>query len=170
MIYEVQAGWRPAIAQHRGSQAPMVEPLVVLEKFVKQIQPFDFRWFTFNAAEDRFPQESIVSSESSSGSSSDSSSEEEVSEPHPKTTKVVLGQPEVDEILVGKYRSVTHALVKADDAEDWRPQWQGHSLKPACGRQMRGVEAEILDRLDTSMPFCQHAACRKVWRACQLLQ
>ena len=170
MIHEVQAGWRPAIAQHRGSQAPMVEPLVVLEKFVKQVQPFDFRWFTFNAAEDRFPQESIVSSESSSDSSSDSSSEEEVSEPQPKTTKVVLGQPEVDEILVGKYRSVIHALVKADDAEDWRPQWQGHSLKPACGRQMRGVEAEILDRLDTSMPFCQHAACRKVWRACQLLQ
>ena len=35
MIQEVQGGWRPAIAQHRGSQAPMVEPIVVLEKFVK---------------------------------------------------------------------------------------------------------------------------------------
>ena len=31
MIQEVQGGWRPAIAQHRGSQAPMVEPMVVFE-------------------------------------------------------------------------------------------------------------------------------------------
>ena len=170
MIQEVQNGWRPAIAQHRGSQAPMVEPMVVLEKFVKQVQPFDFRWFKFNPLDEMVPPANMVSSDSSLDSSSDSSSDDEVVEPQPTTSKVDLGPMEVDEVLVGRYRSVVHALVKASDAEDWRPRWQGQPLKPACGRQMRGVEAEILDILDTSMPFCQHAACRKVWRACQLLQ
>ena len=81
MIHEVQTGWRPAIAQHRGSQAPMVEPMVVLEKFVKQVQPFDFRWFKFNTFEDMIPQAAMASSESSLDLSSDSSSDEEVSEP-----------------------------------------------------------------------------------------
>ena len=38
------------IAQHRGSQAPMVEPLVVLEKFMKQLQEFDFQRFNFSDA------------------------------------------------------------------------------------------------------------------------
>ena len=167
---EVQNGWRPAIAQHLGSQAPMVKPMVVLEKFVKPLQPLDFRWFKFNASEEMASPANVVSSDDSSDSSSDSSSEEEVVEPRPKTSKVDLGHMEMGEVLVGRYRSVVHALVKAGDDEDWRLCWQGQPLKPACGRQVRGVEAEILDRFDTSMPFCQHAACRKVWRACQLLQ
>jgi len=142
MIHEVQNGWRPAIAQHRGSQAPMVEPLVVLEKFVKPLQPFDFQWFNFNAAAETISPEKFESSDDSSDSSSDSSSEEEVVEPQPKTSKVDLGPMEMDEVLVGRYRSVVHALVKAGDDEDWRPRWQGQPLKPACGRQVRGVEAK----------------------------
>jgi len=48
LISQVQQGWRPSIAQHRGGQAPMVEPLVILEKFVKQSQAFDFQWFNFS--------------------------------------------------------------------------------------------------------------------------
>ena len=46
----VQAGWRPALAQHRGAQAPMVEPdeeklphLVPKQKFVKAPSPCNFR-------------------------------------------------------------------------------------------------------------------------------
>ena len=170
MIQEVQGGWRPAIAQHRGSQAPMVEPMVVLEKFVKDLPQFDFQWFKFNESSETAPPDCFESSTSSSESSSDSSADDEVLEPRPKTSKVDLGPSDVDEVLVGRYRAVVHALVRAGDDEDWRPRWQGQPLKPACGRQMRGVEAELLDRLDTTMPFCQHAACRKVWHTCQLLQ
>lgn len=44
------AGMEALIAQHRGSQAPMVEPLVVLEKFMKQLQEFDFQRFNFSDA------------------------------------------------------------------------------------------------------------------------
>ena len=170
MIQEVQGGWRPAIAQHRGSQAPMVEPKVVLEKFVKSLPQFDFQWFQFNESSETQPPDFLESSTSSSESSSDSSSDDEVMEPRPKTSKVDVVPLDVDEVLVGRYRAVVHALVRAGDDEDWRPRWQGQPLKPACGRQMRGVEAEILDRLDSTMPFCQHAACRKVWHNCQLLQ
>ena len=69
----------------------MVKPMVVLEKFVKPLQPLDFRWFKFNASEEMASPANVVSSDDSSDSSSDSSSEEEVVEPRPKTSKVDLG-------------------------------------------------------------------------------
>ena len=45
----VQAGWRPALAQHRGAQAPMIEPDVQLEKFRKDHEPLNWKRFRFNA-------------------------------------------------------------------------------------------------------------------------
>ena len=91
MIQEVQGGWRPAIAQHRGSQAPMVEPMVVLEKFVKDLPQFEFKWFRFSESLETAPPDCFESSTSSSESSSDSSADDEVLEPRPKTSKVDLG-------------------------------------------------------------------------------
>ena len=135
MIQEVQGGWRPAIAQHRGSQAPMVEPKVVLEKFVKSLPQFDFQWFQFNESSETQPPDFLESSTSSSESSSDSSSDDEVMEPRPKTSKVDVVPLDVDEVPGGTISAVVHALVRAGDDEDWRPRWQGQPLKPACGRQ-----------------------------------
>ncbi|CAL1172002.1 unnamed protein product, partial [Cladocopium goreaui] len=48
-----------------------------------------------------------------------------VMEPRPKTSKVDVVPLDVDEVLVGRYRAVVHALVRAGDDEDWRPRWQG---------------------------------------------
>jgi hypothetical protein len=76
---------------------------------------------------------------------------------------------DVDEVLIGRCRSVIHALVQAQDGASWRPQWQGVALKPACGRQMKDFEAELIDRLDSNMQLCQHAACRKIWHTCQFM-
>ncbi|CAL1128619.1 unnamed protein product [Cladocopium goreaui] len=50
---------------------------------------------------------------------------DEVMEPRPKTSKVDVVPLDVDEVLVGRYRAVVHALVRAGDDEDWRPRWQG---------------------------------------------
>ena len=43
----VQAGWRPALAQHRGAQAPMVEPDVLLDKLRKDHEPLTWKRFQF---------------------------------------------------------------------------------------------------------------------------
>ena len=78
----VHGGWRPETAQHRGSQQPLTEPAVVLEKFSKAKS--DFQWFQFTdhmvdpiVEEEAFP---IDSSDSSSGSSSSDSSDEDRSQ------------------------------------------------------------------------------------------
>ena len=152
LISQVQQGWRPSIAQHRGSEAPMVEPLVILEKFVKQSQAFDFQWFNFSDPSAIDMHLDVTSSEDSSDTSTDSSSEDEPAGPQPKTAKLDLST-DVDEVLIGRCRSVIHALVQAQDGASWRPQWQGVALKPACGRQMKDFEAELIDRLDSN----QHA-------------
>ena len=165
VVQQVLGGWRPMIAQHRGSQRPLVEPSVTLERFVKVRGEFTFRWFTQNnllgqpAAVDDSMQN--VASESSD-TSSDSSSESPVQSP---VKSKPLQNDEIDEIIIGQYRSVLHAMVLASSTETWRPQHEGRFLKPACGRAMKASESKILDRIDASMRLCQHAACRKAWRA-----
>ena len=115
-----------------------------MEKFVKSLPQFDFQWFQFNESSETQPPDFLESPTSSSESSSDSSSDDEVMEPRPKTSKVDVVPLDVDEVLVGRYRAVVHALVRAGDDEDWRPRWQGQPLKPACGRQMRGCGSRDL--------------------------
>ena len=61
------------------------------------------------------PPDFLDSSDSSSESSSDSSADDEVLKPRPKTS-MDLGPSDVDEVLVGRYRSVVHALVRAGTA------------------------------------------------------
>ena len=102
-----------------------------------------------------------VASESSD-TSSDSSSESPVQSP---VNSKPLQNDEIDEIIIGQYRSVLHAMVLASSTETWRPQHEDRFLKPACGRAMKASESKILDRIDASMRLCQHAACRKAWRA-----
>jgi len=101
-------------SQHRGSQAPMLESME-LEKFAKPLQSFNFQWFRFNVSAEMTPPDFLDSSDSSSESSSDSSADDEVLEPRPKTS-MDLGPSDVDEVLVGRYRSVVHALVRAGTA------------------------------------------------------
>ena len=56
VITEVQKGWRPKTAQHRGGQFPMVEPTVTLERFKKTAPEYNFVWLPFAPQVD--PQES----------------------------------------------------------------------------------------------------------------
>ena len=129
------------IAQHRGSQRPLVEPSVTLERFVKVRGEFTFRWFTQNnllgqpAAVDDSMQN--MASESSD-TSSDSSSESPVQSP---VKSKPLQNDEIDEIIIGQYRSVLHAMVLASSTETWRPQYEDRFLKPACGRAMKASES-----------------------------
>ena len=81
IISKVHQGWRPTLAQHRGSQLPMKEPDVTLERFRKDQPPYEWKRFKFSSAPASAevinldpvpPQEASQSSDSSDSSSSSS--------------------------------------------------------------------------------------------------
>eukprot|EP00438_Fugacium_kawagutii_P025668 Skav205813 [mRNA] locus=scaffold307:416060:417427:+ [translate_table: standard] len=160
VLTHVRRGWRPHIAQHRGAQQPLQEPSVHLEKFSQWFQ------FTSHPSCDRMDTPVVDPSSSSSSSSDSDSSSDAASIAKAESKPQVLDQhpePIADEILVGQYRSVLHAMVLASDEAAWRPEHEGQRLKPACGRPMRANETTILHRFDPEMQLCQHGACRKIW-------
>eukprot|EP00438_Fugacium_kawagutii_P034528 Skav213818 [mRNA] locus=scaffold1987:562853:565367:- [translate_table: standard] len=156
VLTHVRRGWRPHIAQHRGAQQPLQEPSVHLEKFSKPTPSMAFQWFQFTShpSSDRMDTPVVDPSSSSSSSSDSDSSSDAASIAKTESKPQVLDrnpEPIADEILVGQYRSVLHAMVLASDEADWRPEHAGHRLKPACGRPMRANETTILHRFDPEM-------------------
>lgn len=127
-----------------------------------------FQWFKFGTPVVTPPLDAPVSEpSSSSSSSSDSTSESDRERPtdpfgNPKPTNASV-EPAADELLVGQYRSVLHAMVIASDGTEWRPLYDGKRLRSACGRPMRASDTQILHRFSPDMQLCQHGACRKVW-------
>ena len=174
IIMQVRHGWRPQIAQHRGSQKPLQEPQVTLEFFSKQLPDYQFKWFTFgDTAEvplDQFPDETAVESDSDSTSSSSSSSSDEAAVETPaepkqsKEQKISTGQKGnfPSALIYGQYRCVVHAMVEALEPAHWLPQRDGVHLKPACGCPMKS-NGQLLDDVTADRQLCQHAACRKLW-------
>ena len=173
VISQVRNKWIPKTAQHRGSQLPLREPPVVIEGFKKAIpSDFQFKWFEFEPtappvepAEPPHIQETDMDGGDSSSSSSTSSSSS-ASESEPRRKKRVIDHSKdsnVDELLLGQYRQVMHALIQADASETWRPIHLDMRLKPACGRAMRAGSLVIVDHLDTGATFCQHPGCRKAF-------
>ena len=167
VIQEVHQGFRPKIAQHRGGQTPLTEPPVQLDLYRKDLPAFEFTWFKFDEPEQALDPVELETVESSSASSSDSSSstsDEQVLDSVPKKAKVVKTPASTpDECLMGRYRSVIHALILSQDDFDWRPEYSGHRLKAACGRNMKGQETALLSEWDSQAIFCQHPGCRKIW-------
>ncbi|CAL1162910.1 unnamed protein product [Cladocopium goreaui] len=137
---QIQQGWRPKTAQHRGGQFPLVEPTVILERYKKVAPDYRFEWLPFHHHEE--PQElppahEVVSEESDTDSSSsdsdtDSKSSEHalsVQEMNPKKQEPI----QVDEAVFARHRRVTHAMVIMDDGNDSRPLFMGHLWKASCG-------------------------------------
>ena len=87
-----------------------------------------------------------------------------MSEPKQKKRLVEINDDiTIDELLVGQYRQVMHALIQADSSETWRPLHLDMRMKPACGRALRAGSLFIVDHLDTGATFCQHPGCRKAF-------
>ena len=179
VISQVRRGWRPQIAQHRGSQQPLQEPQVTLEIFSKQLPEYSFAWFTFSdktaQAVDDIPDGEVVDedSDSTSSSSSSSSSAEATTEqtalPKPAPPKSIGTNKGIlpATLVYGQYRCVVHAMVEAMEPAHWLPQRDGVHLKPACGRPMKS-NGQLLDAITAEHQLCQHAACRKLWAHFQL--
>eukprot|EP00435_Cladocopium_sp_Y103_P041829 s3000_g11.t1 len=174
IVQQVRSGWRPQIAQHRGSQRPLQEPPVVLEIFSKKLPEYAFQWFDFGAQSafeldptDHLEEEDNDSDSSSSSTSSDS--DEDAVKPSKSTDGAAVpskpfGNKGIfpDTLVYGQYRCVVHAMIAADESARWLPQRDGVHLKPACGRPMKS-NGKLLDCVTAEHQLCQHAACRKLW-------
>ena len=175
VITEVQNGWRPKTAQHRGGQFPMVEPLVTLERFKKTAPEYNFLWLPFAQQVDpqelmqEHPASDVVSESESDGSSSSSDSESSSGEKPPPSGKVISKEVlETDEAVYAKHRRVTHAMVISNDGNPSRPFHWDNYWKAACGAHMLHTETTFLDDWQEGMAFCQHAGCKKIWTSINL--
>ena len=174
VITEIQNGWRPKTAQHRGGQFPMVEPVVTLEKFKKNAPDYNFLWLPF--AKQVEPQELVPehttvdggSESESDGSSSSSDSASSSGDTSPVGKVPPKEVPETDEAIYAKHRRVTHAMVIANDGNSSRPFHLDHYWRAACGAHMLHTETTFLDDWQEGMAFCQHAGCKKIWTAIKL--
>ena len=175
VITEVQNGWRPKTAQHRGGQFPMVEPLVTLERFKKTAPEYNFLWLPFAQQVDpqelmqEHPASDVVSESESDGSSSSSDSESSSGEKPPPSGKAISKEVlETDEAVYAKHRRVTHAMVISNDGNPSRPFHWDNYWKAACGAHMLHTETTFLDDWQEGMAFCQHAGCKKIWTSINL--
>ena len=175
VITEVQKGWRPKTAQHRGGQFPMVEPTVTLERFKKTAPEYNFVWLPFAPQVD--PQEllqehptsdDVSESESDTSSSSSDSGSSSGEKPPPSGTAISKEVIETDEAVYAKHRRVTHAMVISNDGNPSRPFHTDNYWKAACGAHMLHTETTFLDDWQDGMAFCQHAGCKKIWASINL--
>ena len=175
VISQIQQGWRPTTAQHRGGQFPLVEPTVVLERYKKDAPEYHFEWLPFSVQQE--PQEIVQdltegsdSSESESSSSvNGSNSEGSVQDSRSRSKKQTIQETfEVDEAIFARHRRVTHAMVIVEDDMESRPFFREQYWKAACGARMKHAETEFLDEWQPSMAFCQHAGCKRVWASINL--
>ena len=175
VITEIQNGWRPKRAQHRGGQFPKVEPSVTLERFKKVAPEYNFLWLPFAQQVD--PQETlqaqvdidVVSDSDSDSSTSSSDSGSSAGEtPIPSGPLQSKEQVDTDEAVYAKHRKVTHAMVISNDGNQSRPFHLDNYWRAACGAHMLHSETTFLDDWQEGMAFCQHAGCKKIWASINL--
>ena len=165
LIYQLQTGWRPCLPQHRGSQLPTLEPTVTLEAFRKELPAYEFQTIRVQSGgtvvktilDSKHPVEidSDSSDAASSSSSSSDSSEEEVAKvAHPKSSLVCLG----------RFRSVTHAMILSATDKPTIATWQSKAIQTACGVRFSQDRISLSDVVIDSneLTFCQHRACHKL--------
>ena len=175
VIAEIQKGWRPKIAQHRGGQFPLVEPSFTLETYKKVAPDHTFKILPLSKpveSHEVIQEEALSELSDSDASSVSSDSSLELSQPkNPdnKSEPVQTVLSAADEAILARHRKVTHAMLVTNDGLPDRPQHLNRAWKAACGARMRHQDTTFLDEWSNNPAFCQHAACRKVWKALSLI-
>ena len=171
LIEAIQKGFRPQMAQHRGSQSPLVEPHVDLELYSKAWQQPVWKMFNFFAKSDSLvipdpiakiaididAEESDASSDSSACSSSDSDGEIEA-DPTP-TMKLTPNIPDV--AVLGHCKAVQHAMILTPDTS--YPMFDRRHFKAACGVFLNPDTCTVTEEVLPQLNLCQRPACRKLW-------
>ena len=144
----VQSGWRPALAQHRGAQSPMVEPEVLLERFRKDHEPLTWKRFQFSATpKDQSDHEiSLIheTSEEMQADQSDSSSESDSSSSSSSSNRLVVSASKPskedfecsEEIFVGWTTHIQHAVRVDPSPKPGTPRFDGIAWRSMCGARL----------------------------------
>ena len=174
VITEIRKGWRPKTAQHRGGQFPLVEPSFTLETYKKEAPEHAFQILPLSKpveSHEVIHDEDGSELSDSDASSVSSDSSVDLSQPKRPASKPNPGPPVpsiADEAILARHRKVTHAMMVTTDGLPDRPQYLDRAWKAACGARMRHQDTTFLDEWSNNPAFCQHAACRKVWKALSL--
>ena len=176
LITQIAQGWRPVTPLSRGGQMPLVEPKFTMERFKKDGDPVEWKFFQFNKSSSlqtlaNLPDvpEAISSGESSSedsDSSSSSSSSDEQAGPKPAKAPRLRHadlKQYAEEAIVGLHRRTWHVMIASDSQQESIPSWQGQSLKTACGRFLTqmSITTGMEFGLSTGQSLCSHVGCRK---------
>ena len=170
----VQSGWRPALAQHRGAQSPMVEPEVLLERFRKDHEPLTWKRFQFSATpKDQSDQEISLSHETSEemqADQSDSSSESDSSSSSSSSNRLVVSASKPskedsecsEEIFVGWTTHIQHAVRVDPSPKPGTPRFDGIAWRSMCGARLNPL-MKFSDQPKPDLAFCRKPACVKAW-------
>ena len=166
----IQNGWRPALAQHRGAQAPMSEPIVELERFRKDVDQLTWKKFQFNnntpdLCDLEIPNEKIDEiSDSSSDSDSSSTDSEEEKEVTTKNGPMLNDIGTSEEIFVGWTTHIQHAVRVDPSPKPGASTFEGVAWRSMCGARLN-PNMKFSDQPKTGLSFCRKPACLKAWSA-----
>ena len=176
LISIVQTGWRPALVQHRGAQAPMVEPAVQLERFRKDIEQLTWKKIRFDSNPPDLHdwgislveevQDDNIHGQSDSSSDSDTSSSDSEGEKRVTTKKGQL-QNDIgnsEEIFVGWTTHIQHAVRVDPSPKPGAPTFEGIAWRSMCGARLN-PNMNFSDQPKSGLSFCRKPACMKAWSA-----
>ena len=170
LILQVQSGHRFVTPLHRGSQQPIQEPLVLLDKFSK---PYPMRRWTFfpfdNATKDPVLQgiptqedSNLVDLEKDQVSDSSDSSSSSTSSDASASVVYDADVGPVDELIVARFTKVQHIMIETDDS--LCPFWESRYFKAACGARLPRDDCVFDVQLRPQFSMCRHVACFKRWQ------
>ena len=182
LIVQVQGGFRFVTPLHRGSQRPLFEPQIDLERFSKPLLEFQWTVFAFGKASkdpvveglsasrssSHLPataaiSEEQVSTDSDSGSSSSSSPANKPSGPITLDTPMDDGNY-FDELVTARTTKIQHVMLLCKDSDTVGSHpWEGSYFRAACGNRLAGPNIIFGNQFDPAFPICRHSACFKHW-------
>ena len=175
LIVQVQQGHRFVTPLHRGSQRPIQEPSVSLERFRKTYPEYKWLFLPFNGAsadpilegvpiqQDPTKVDKEASQEADSSDSSSTSSSSVSSSGSPKTaTEKIATLDEFDEFVVARITKIQHMMLLTTDSH--HPFWDNRHFRAACGARLPRDDCIFDTQLDPSLGMCRHSACFKRWQ------
>ena len=166
VIAQVCGGFRFVTPLHRGSQAPLHEPEVSLEKFRKDLPSFTWTFLPFgqtrkdpivtgilSALEN---QRDIASSDSEDSSSSSSSSSSD-SDNIPVNNTVMMDS----QWKIAVSTKIQHVMLLCDDST--QPQFEEIHFRAACGVRLPRDTTRFLSSVSPELGQCRHSGCKIRW-------
>ena len=169
LILQVQKGHRFVTPLHRGSQRPIQEPEVTLEKFRKSYQKYKWLFFPFNEAttdpilegiSSSHLASSVIQEDTKDDDSSDSSSSSSSTASSSAAEELDFGDAE--ELIVARITKIQHMMLVTTDCH--QPRWNDQHFKAACGARLPRDNCVFDTQLNPDFGMCRHAACFKRWK------